>query len=135
MAQLSLDSAIRTFVSSREKGLQLDLFRNNGQVLLQLFKGYDVVNWGIGFVPRGDDLVMMLHFKKHKTDNDLNYQRFLGSNIFARFQRVQVQGEEMYYSKSSTTEDAAILELEVREIIEKVYQFGTEKVTFSLKAY
>ncbi|UOX34827.1 hypothetical protein LXD69_04785 [Flavobacterium sediminilitoris] len=135
MFNLSLNSAISIFINSQEKNLQLDFFRENQQVLLQIFKGYDVKNWKIAFESDNDDLILMIHFHKDKIDNKLNLERFKNSKWYNDFERVIMQGEVQYYLKSRTAHDSNILEIEIRELINIVYSLSFEKVAFTLNAY
>lgn len=135
MRTLTLDNAINMFVNKRIKGLQLDFFRENNEVLLQLFKGYDVVNWDIDYVVDYNDVVFCLHFHKAKTNNFINFERFLNSNISNLFTLIKEQGQFMYYANLSSNIGVSALENEVRGIIDIVYDLNRENFIFTLNQY
>jgi hypothetical protein len=131
----SLSTATGIFVNSQEPGIQLDVFRENGQMLLQIGKGYDVKNWNTPLKVNSNDIILLLHFHKSKDHNSKNLLRFLNSPLFRNYERFQMQGQEMYFSKSATTLKPEILEMEIRELVRDIYELDNEEVNYSLKAY
>lgn len=137
MNNISITSAIDTFLNSNEKGLQLDFFRKNGQVLLQVFKGYDVEGWDIDLVlPDEDSVVIELHFHKNKTDNKANLDQFMQSGFFNEFEKVDLKDQDnAFFSIVIHNQDGEALEDKLHNIIAEIYSLDGEEVGFTLNAY
>ncbi len=75
---MMLHDYIEKLLKLNEPNTQLDFFRNNGQVLLQVYKQKDVLSWGLGInIVAIDGLVFELHFHKAKTNNSINKTNFI----------------------------------------------------------
>ncbi len=128
----SLQSLILTFLSSKERNLQLDFFRDNGQVLLQLYKQYDVNTWGIDFSSSDlDASVLELRFHKDKSNDKENNQRFVNSSLFMEFNLVE---KNTYFMRISSGTDSRGIEDKILNIIKEVYNYNGE-FSYTLNAY
>lgn len=67
--------------------LQLDVFRENGQVILQGFKLKAVKEWGwkVPIDQNAKGMLVNLRFDKAKTNNSDNFSRFLESDFYEKF--------------------------------------------------
>lgn len=64
---MNLKSCIDTLKFTKEPGTQLDLFRENGQVIIQIYKQRDVLTWGLEiYLDDPDGLVLEVLFNKAK---------------------------------------------------------------------
>ncbi|GAA0877029.1 hypothetical protein GCM10009118_34390 [Wandonia haliotis] len=80
---MELIEGIELFRAYNEPKKEIQILRENGQVLLQLFnyhstfKIYDI----------GDNLgyILLIHFFRTKTNNKANYQRFIDSEYYKSF--------------------------------------------------
>lgn len=126
---------IETFLKSNEKNIQLDFYRKNGEVLIQLFKGYDVSLWDIDMESlKKDDTVYQLLFHKDKTNNDENIKRFEGSFLFSDFKKVDFYNQNTYFYVQPTNFSQEV-ENKIIEILNVVYDLGSNQIKFTLNAY
>ena len=134
---LSFNTAVTTFLSSSERGLQLDFFRKNGEVLLQVFKGVDVKSWPIDIGIRDSNcVVFQLLFNKQKTGNSENLKRFLEEKVFRDYEKVDFHGQNAYFKYLPISFDSYhLFEEEVQRVVEKIYCLDFGEVEFTLNAY
>lgn len=134
---LSFNTAVTTFLSSSERGLQLDFFRKNGEVLLQVFKGVDVKSWPIDIGIRDSNcVVFQLLFNKQKTGNSENLKRFLEEKVFRDYEKVDFHGQNAYFKHLPISFDSYhLFEEEVQRVVEKIYCLDFGEVEFTLNAY
>jgi len=127
---------LNTFLQSNEKGIQFDIFRSNKQVLLQVYRQYDVERWQDGFsLTDSKGIIIELHFHKDKTDNEENLERFKDSDLFGRFEQLSVQGQSSYFlGVGSNTPNSEIGDC-IWEIINVIYSLSDERIEFTLNAY
>ena len=119
---------IKAFVKSKEENVQLDIFRQNGEVLLQIYKQKDAINWNLGV--ELDDIngyVAELYFNKGKTNNENNFIQFQKSSLFEEFKRPKNSNEQYYYEISSTLSKRDI-ENVILHILNSAYNLENEEV-------
>lgn len=124
----------RTFLKSGVRGLQFDFFHNS-QVVLQIFKGYDVINWQ--FKPKevkNNEIVFQLLFNNGKDNNKQNLIKFKNSSLFKNFEYVNFYKQESYFLCMNLIDENKLV-FYIEEIIKEVYSFDIHSVQFSLKAY
>ena len=126
---------IETFLKSKERNIQLDFYRKNGEVLIQLFKGYDVNLWDIDMEAiKKNDTVYQLLFHKDKTNNDENIKRFESSFLFSDFKKVEFYNQNTYFYVQSANFSQEV-ENKIIEILNEVYDLGSNRIKFTLNAY
>lgn len=134
--KFGLDEALSILLKSSEKGIVLDVFFSD-QILIQIFKGYDVKNWNFPIEIISDkSLVFSLLFNESKLDNDKNIARFTKSEIYNHFQKVRVEKNIDDYLFCSpmkySVREARTL---ILTIIKDVYNRELTGIEFTLKAY
>ena len=137
MNNLTLENALNKLQFTLEKNVQLDFFRYNGEVLLQIFKGSDVKHWEIDLEILNDKcFVFQVLFHKNKTNNDLNYDRFISSNLNNEFEKIPFHGQLAFFSlvPFDLLNENQIQEKIVKLII-KLYNINTSEFYFTLNAY
>jgi len=128
-------SLINIFLKSKEKNIQLDFYRENGEVLLQIFKGYDVSLWEVDLeFLKNDNIVYQLLFHKDKTNNDGNLKRFEDSFMYSNFKKVDFYNQEAYFYVQSINLPKE-LENKISEILNEVYDIGLDQIKLTLNAY
>ncbi|MQP51404.1 MULTISPECIES: hypothetical protein [unclassified Flavobacterium] len=124
----------KIFIKSTAKNIQFDFYHNN-QIILQIFKGYDVVNWRDK--PNSidnDQTVFQLLFNGGKENNKLNLLKFKNSLIFEDFVHVNFYKQETYFYGLKITDEIELVNY-IEKIISSVYLFDIQKVVFTLKVY
>ena len=136
MERSFLNQAIGSFIESNERNLQLDIFRKNGEVLLQMFKQSDVTKWGLD-IKVADDMgfVVQLLFHKNKTGNKESYQRFLESNCFNDFKKIDFHGQNAYFMGIPSGVSLDVIEEKLHKILSRVYSFNDDSFDVTLNAY
>lgn len=129
-----LNSLIKTFIESNERNLQLDFYRKNGEVLLQIFKGYDVNLWEVDIETLENDIVYQLLFHKDKTANNDNLKRFKHSALFSDFKKVNFYNQNAYFY-SVPIGSSEEIKSKIFEILELIYDLGSNQVRYTLNAY
>jgi hypothetical protein len=130
-----IQKLILQFIQSTERSIQFDIYSRK-QIVLQIYKRYDVKNWGYGIENKiMEDLVVELTFKKQKIDNDKNKERFLKSDLCGKFCRFDTIKEDSYWTGIDSKLDTDLIMRNILEIIDSVYDLGDEKVEFTLNAY
>lgn len=133
--QFGMEEFLNEIIISSEKNLQLDIFRINGQVLLQIFKAEDVARWGTDFKVESNALVFQLLFNNGKTDNSRNLERFKESNSFMDFEFVEFYKQNNYFLNVPTRIGVLAIMEKIVEIINVVYGLSFEETKATLNAY
>lgn len=129
----NLDFLINTFFSSKERDLQLDFFRSNGQVLLQVYKQYDVNKWDLEFNSTDKNAtVLEICFHRDKTDNKENFDRFCKSDYCKDF--LELEKNSYFYRIESTTSSEKVKDF-LLKLIFSIYKLEDKKIEFTLNAY
>lgn len=107
--------------------LQINFFRENGLIILQVFKGNTVKNWGekLPKLKSDNQLVFCLHFNDGKTNNVYNYERFKTSKWNDLFIEVKDEGWLGYVSDSDSVTQVHEM---ISNIIKDIYDL--EEFTF-----
>lgn len=124
----------KTFLKSDVRGLQFDFFQNS-QVVLQIFKGYDVINWQ--FKPKevnNNEIVFQLLFNNGKDNNKQNLIKFKNSSLFKNFEYVNFYKQDLYFLCMDLVDENKLIYY-IEEIIKEVYSFDIHSVQLTLKAY
>lgn len=99
----NLKTLLKTFINTPGGKLQLDFFRNNGEVLFQVFKQ---ANW-IELYELTDykGYIINIIFSKSKTDNKKSFMRFENSKLFSLFEKKDFYKQEAYFMGVSSQEN------------------------------
>ena len=133
--ELTITHFLQKMLTSTEKNIQLDIFRENGEVLLQIFKSDDVKNWDVDFVVTQNALVFQLLFNGGKTDNKANQKRFLEAEISEDFEKVEFYNQETYFANFPITMGIETIENIVGRTIAEVYDLELLDIHVTLNAY
>lgn len=128
----NLNELANTFLLSDEKNLQFDFFRDNGQVLFQLYKQYDVNTWDLNF--ESNDLnstVIELRFHEKSTNNKLNFERFQNCSHKNKF--IQVSKDSYFMNVKSGIISTDLIQI-IQELIREIFSYEGE-FHFTLNAY
>ncbi|MBN2613154.1 MAG: hypothetical protein JXB00_16495 [Bacteroidales bacterium] len=136
MTEISLDNALRTILNSSEKNIQIDFFRENGQVIAQIYKQKDVKKWALGIELVNDQgLIIELNFNNAKLNNKLNYNRFKKSKFYNQFQKFQLVKENSYFLGINDNKlTGSIIDL-LHEVFLTVYQITPINYKYTVNAY
>ena len=130
-----LTSLLTEFIHSSESNLQLD-FYSRKQVILQIYKLTEVIKWNYGIENYiMDDFVVELTFNKSKIDNEGNKQRFLDTNLFSDFIKVDTVNTDSYWAGISKELDLNQILMKIQRIIRSVYDLKDQPIEYSLTAY
>ena len=128
----NLKDFIDSFINSKERNLQLDIFRENKQVLFQLYKQYDVNRWEIRYDSIDlDSSVLELRFNREKTSNKKNKERFETSEAIKNFDLVE---KDTYFRRFDSDMDAEEIENEIIHLLKVVYEYNGQLI-YTLNAY
>ena len=123
-----------TFIKSTARNIQFDFYHRN-QIILQIFKGYDVVNWrDKPNNVNNNQIVFQLLFNSGKDNNKLNLSNFKNSMLFNDFEYVNFYKQESYFCSVEISDEIELVNY-IEKIISSVYLFEIQKVDFTLKAY
>lgn len=128
---------VQRFTELDERNLQLDIFRENGQVLIQVFKYSDVKKWDIrpDFGSHDNGYVIEVRFANGKTNNKAHLKNFENSEIRSRYQDFQELEKGSYFSFIPTTSTALELQAFILKTIEQVYGREVGTLDVQLNAY
>jgi hypothetical protein len=123
-----------TFINSTTRNIQFDFYHRN-QIILQIFKGYDVVNWRDKPTNiNNNQIVFQLLFNGGKDNNKLNLSNFKNSTLFNVFEYVNFYKQESYFCSVEISDEIELVNY-IEKIISSVYLFEIQKVDYTLKAY
>jgi len=133
---MKLIEFIQQLKETSEENVQLDFFRENGQVLLQIYKQRDVTKWKWGIdLTDNEGFILNLTFNSQKTQNKENLKRFTTSQKFKDFKSIKLFNQNSFFrgisEKKSTTETANY----IIELIGEVYNIDLGTIYYTLKAY
>jgi len=133
---MNLKSCIDTLKFTKEPGTQLDLFRENGQVIIQIYKQRDVLTWGLEiYLDDPDGLVLEILFNKAKKNNNENYARFIKSELFNHFAKINSIKEDSYFAVISSSWSTDKILNFVNEVVTYIYDLNNSEIKYSLNAY
>lgn len=126
---------IELFRNSTEKNAQLDILRDNQQVLAQIYRYEDVKRWNIG-VDLGNEkgYVIEIMFAKSKTNNSKNKQRFHSSNLIHQFIKFEEIEEGSYFRFINRNTSISDFEMLVYELLNNIYGMDI-KFSFRFNIY
>ncbi len=131
----NLESLMTQFLNSDERKIQLDFYSRN-QIILQLFKLSDVKTWNYGIEKYiKDEIVIELTFNKNKIDNQNNKHRFINSEIFKAFFKLDSIKEDSYWTGVDIKLNITQINQMIIRIINTVYELKNETVEYRLTAY
>ena len=130
-----LDSLLTQFVNSNGRNIQLD-FSSRNQIVLQLFKLSDAKTWNYGIEEIiKDDIIIELTFNKNKIDNQNNKHRFINSEVFKHFIKMDSIKEDSYWTGVDEKMNISVIKQMIFKIINTVYDLKDNKIEYSLTAY
>ena len=130
-----LKKLIIQFIQTQDRNLQFDFYLHN-QIILQIYKLYDIKTWGYGIEKQiVSDLVVELTFNKQKFNNENNKRRLLNSDLFHRFYRFDTIKEDSYWIGIDSKQSTELIESQILEIINTVYDLNGENIVFTVNAF
>lgn len=95
---MELKEAFNTIQMVHTKNLHLNIYRQNNEVLAQLYNVSDFNSWdlGIGF-PNKNGAVLELTFSLDKTSNSQNFDKFKNSKYWNDFKTSEKINEDSYF--------------------------------------
>ena len=124
---------VQRFTEIDERNLQLDIFRDNGRVLIQVFKYSDVKGWNNPPVfDATQGYVSVLHFSGSK---DKNLKNFQNSKVFEYYHSFDSFGKHFYCSFTPTTSTPMELQAFLLRTIKEVYGNDVGTLDVQLNAY
>ncbi|MFW5700938.1 MAG: hypothetical protein ACOCWM_04535 [Cyclobacteriaceae bacterium] len=131
---MNIIQAVDIFKTEDGKNIQLDIFRSNGQVLLQVYRLSDVKEWGLIDTSNEEGYLIELTFNKSKTSNRNNKERFMFSEYKEKFHRFDKIPEDSYFYFVPKQIDSTEFSNLIMKLIKDVYD-DVEEVTFSVNEY
>jgi hypothetical protein len=129
------DDAVEIFLGSNEANTQLDIFRENGQVMLQVYRYSDVRKWGYGIDFGVDNgYVFELLFNKSKTNNVENYARFQNSELWHEFRTFSDIEQNSFFYFLSINAGQDRFSAFVIKVLNEVYG-NPENIDFQVNIY
>jgi len=137
MSELSLEEVLVKFLNMNDKGMQLDLFRDDeGSLVIQLFKGSDVKKWSYNFEVKNDsDIIFNIFFNKNKKNNYENYERLINSdwdNDFIFFDR---KDQGVHLACYNFALNSQKLHEKIERIVYDLYNISLNQVNFRLGVF
>ncbi|HLS11660.1 MAG TPA: hypothetical protein VK050_05825 [Flavobacteriaceae bacterium] len=127
-----------SFKKTKRKLMQIDIFDENENILLQIFKGSDVYLWEKEFKRAvldkeiNESFIFLIQFNEVKENNLLNLCRFKESDWSSRFYKKKLYGQKFYFH-ILPFDDSKIIEVKIRDILRTVYNLQKEdKLKFTL---
>lgn len=127
-------TAIDLVLDSPNRNLHLNVFRQDGQILAQLYNNQDFKKWNLietPFVQNG--IVLELRFSESKTDNEENFRRFKALRQENSFIPSTDVSDFSFFKLFPDSLGSAAIEVESRKFIEFVY--GRVDADFELIGY
>lgn len=119
---MELERALAILMDSNESNMQLDIFRRNGNILLQGYRYEDVKKWGLEIdFGNTDGVVFELMFSPAKAGNHLNLERFENSVFkekFKSFERVSQNSCFCFFSTQTSIND---ISRSISDLLNTVY--------------
>lgn len=131
--EISLNEALRKISTSNENNIQLDFFRENGQVLAQIFRQKNVKKWGGEVLVKDDGLIMELNFNDEKLNNKTNLIRFKESKFYNLFQQSQSRLGQSYVIGINGNESVKDIVDLIHKVFFTFYQVPDYK--FTIRVY
>lgn len=131
-----MSKSVEFFLSTKEPKIQLDILRNNRQILIQVYKQKDIINWKNTFsITDLEGFVLLIHFHKNKTNNSENFIRFKNSELYNDFVNVDFFGKDFFFLGIKSTCDLKEINSLISRIIKDIYslnQFELDGVHFEV---
>jgi hypothetical protein len=132
---MTLNECVKLFLKSNNRNIQLDIFRINGEVLMQIFRKRDVKSWSWGIDYMDDDgCIIDLTFNKQKTNNEQNLKRFENSDFYKFFKIKPSRIGKSFYIDIAESWNNTDLENYIFQIISVIYDMN-DRIEFTLNAY
>jgi len=132
MEELTIQKAVSKFLQGYERNLQLDFFRENGEVLFQVFKGKDVKQWNVEFTPTDNDVIVQIIFHPDKMNNIENLKRFFSGDFFKFFEKHEFYNQNAYFSVFNGSK---LSEAYFQQVLEEIFEISFNEIYFTLNSY
>ena len=120
----SFSETLTKFMILQKDKLQLDFLRKNGQVLIQLFRQSDMLDWNIDFkIKDTKGYCMVLFFNKNKENS---FSRFQRTDSFESYIYSKSLGVDAYFKMISNNISLNSLGDECFNVIQEVYDYQDE---------
>jgi len=132
--ELTFLTAIDLVLETPNQNLHLNVCRQDGQILAQLYNCHDFNRWSLitePFIRSG--IVLELRFTESKTGNAENFKRFQALNQFDSFIPCAGTSDPSFFKLFPDSMDSAAIELELGRIFISVY--GRVDTDFELVGY
>ncbi|MBT33128.1 MAG: hypothetical protein CMO01_26000 [Thalassobius sp.] len=121
---------------SRERNLQFDFFRNNGQVLFQVFKQSDVKKWEVKFdLDDGKGFIIIMIFNRSKIDNTSVFDIFQKNAIFKHFHKIDFYKQNTYYMNFPSSSELFELNKVINNLINEIFEIDDLGYYYTMNAY
>lgn len=131
-----MPKSVEFFLNTKELKIQLDILRNNRQLLIQVYKQKDIINWKNTFsITDLEGCVLLIHFHKSKTNNSENFIRFKSCELYNDFVSVDFFGRDFFFLGIKSTCDLKQFNFLISRILKDIYslnQFDLNGVHFEV---
>ena len=133
---MNLTNLLEILKNNKEPNAQLDIFRDNGQVLIQIYKQRDVLTWGLDIkLEDTEGIVIEILFNKIKKNNNANYLRFINSELFTHFIKIDNVKHDTWFAVFSSKWQTEEIFNFIINLINDVYKLKNSEIKFNLNAY
>ncbi len=133
---MNLINLLEILKNTKEPKAQMDIFRDNGQVLIQIYKQRDVLTWGLDIkLEDAEGIVIEILFNKAKINNNANYLRFINSEFYTNFTKIDNEKHDIWFAVFSSKWQTKELFDFIINLIDDVYRLKNSEIKFTLNAY
>jgi len=123
-------------MNNTEQNVQLDIFRENGQVLMQVYKQKDVTKWELGVeLVDKNGFVIEITFHPNKSKNKENIKRFLESELYKKFNKYDSIEQNSYFIGIPSNWNIKNIEDIILKILSDIFNMKIKNIHFTLNAY
>jgi len=134
---MRLIKAIRKFkrLEKIEKKLMLNIYiDDNGPMLMQIFHVKLAIEWGWDISKKHQDgYLIVVDFNKNKINNELNFERFTKSQLFASFEKYEFIKRDSYFYHIHPSIKAKNMQSIIYQILTDVYDYQDKPFSFALR--
>ncbi len=133
---MEITDSIQVLMNNTEQNVQLDIFRENGQVLMQVYKQKDVTKWELGVeLVDKNGFVIEITFHPNKSKNKENIKRFLESELYKKFNKYDSIEQNSYFIGIPSNWNIKNIEDIILKILSDIFNMKIKNIHFTLNAY
>ena len=133
---MEITDSIQVLMNNTEQNVQLDIFRENGQVLMQVYKQKDVTKWELGVeLVDKNGFVNEITFHPNKSKNKENIKRFLESELYKKFNKYDSIEQNSYFIGIPSNWNIKNIEDIILKILSDIFNMKIKNIHFTLNAY